>query len=187
MLLCSTRMTFAVPPARLLGVLARSAVPLLAAWLAACSGPREYTYHYVPGRTATVASDGRAVAPARAPRVVRAAIDAGNRIAGLPYVYGGGHGPEERGGFDCSGATSYVLRSVGRLNGSLTSDEFRDYGRRGEGDWIDVYARRGHVFLVIAGLRLDTGWNGGSHDTGPRWTTHRRPTDGCVIRHPPGL
>ena len=68
----------------------------------------------------------------------------------------------------------------------LTSDEFRDYGRGGEGDWIDVYARRGHVFLVIAGLRFDTGWNGGSHDTGPRWSTRSRPADGCVIRHPAG-
>ena len=168
-------------PGRIVGLLA-------AVLLVGCAGgPREYVYHYVPGRTATVAEDGTAVAPSRAPRVVRAAIDAGNRIAGEPYVYGGGHGPVERGGFDCSGSTSYVLRSIGRLRGALTSDEFRHYGKGGEGDWIDIYARRGHVFLVIAGLRFDTGWNGGSHDTGPRWSTRRRATDGCVIRHPPGL
>ena len=160
---------------------------LSAILLTGCSGPSEYTYRYVPGRTATVAPDGSAVAPSRAPREVRAAIDAANRIAGTPYVYGGGHGSGESAGYDCSGATSYVLRSVGRLHGVLTSDEFRDYGRGGEGDWIDVYARRGHVFLVIAGLRFDTGWNGGSHDTGPRWSTRSRPADGCVIRHPPGL
>ena len=160
---------------------------LAAVWLAGCAGPREYTYHYVPGRTATVDADGSAVAPTRAPRAVRAAIDAGNRIAGSPYVYGGGHGSDDRGGFDCSGATSYVLRSAGRLHETLTSDEFRGYGRGGEGDWIDVYARRGHVFLVVAGLRFDTGWNGGGRETGPRWTTRSRPADGCVIRHPPGL
>lgn len=155
--------------------------------LVGCGGPRDYTYHYIPGRTATIASDGTAVAPSRAPRVVRAAIDAGNRIAGEPYVYGGGHGGGDRGGFDCSGSTSYVLRSIGRLHGSLTSEEFRHYGSGGEGDWISVYARHGHVFLVVAGLRFDTGWNGGSHDTGPRWSRRSRTTDGCVLRHPPGL
>lgn len=155
--------------------------------LTACGGPREYVYQYVPGRTATVGNDGNASAPPRAPRAVRAAIDAGNRIAGSPYVYGGGHGSEERGGFDCSGATSYVLRSIGRLRGALTSDEFRRYGAGGEGDWISVYARRGHVFLVVAGLRFDTGWNGGGRESGPRWTRRSRTTDGCVLRHPSGL
>ncbi len=160
---------------------------LAASGLIGCGGPREYVYHYEAGRTATVAEDGRAIAPPRAPRTVRAAIDAGNQIAGSPYVYGGGHGPEERGGYDCSGATSYVLRSIGRLHGSLASDEFRHYGQSGEGDWISVYARRGHVFLVVAGLRFDTGWAGGGHETGPRWTRRSRPTDGCVLRHPSGL
>ena len=180
-------MTFLFRPTRVTSWLVWCIGILAASLLTGCGGPSEYTYHYVPGRTATVGPDGSAVAPSRAPRVVRAAIDAGNRIAGEPYVYGGGHGPGEGGGYDCSGATSYVLRSIGRLNGSLTSDEFRHYGQGGEGNWIDVYARRGHVFLVIAGLRFDTGWNGGSHDTGPRWSTRSRTTDACVIRHPPGL
>ena len=155
--------------------------------LVGCGGPRDYTYHYLPGRTATLAADGTAVAPSRAPGAVRAAIDAGNRIAGASYVYGGGHGPGDRDGFDCSGATSYVLRTIGRLDGSLTSEGFRHYGQSGEGDWISVYARHGHVFLVVAGLRFDTGWNGGSHDTGPRWSRRSRTTEGCVLRHPPGL
>ncbi len=170
------------------------AVRRFSAWLAlastlfltACGGPREYVYRYVPGRTATFDANGEVVAPSRAPRAVRAAIDAGNRIAGSPYVYGGGHGGGH-GGFDCSGASSYVLRAAGRLNGVMTSGEFRDYGVSGEGDWISVYARRGHVFLVVAGLRFDTGWNGGTHDTGPRWTRRSRPADGCAIRHPRGL
>jgi hypothetical protein len=45
-----------------------------------------------------------------------------------------------------------------------------------------IYATRDHVFLVIAGLRFDTGWTGGSR--GPRWTTRSRPTTGAVERHP---
>lgn len=155
--------------------------------LTGCGGPREYVYHYVPGRTATVSEDGNAVAPSHAPRVVREAIDAGNRIAGSPYVYGGGHGSGESAGYDCSGATSYVLRSIGRLRGSMASDEFRHYGSGGEGDWISVYARRGHAFLVIAGLRFDTGWTGGGRESGVRWTRRSRTTDNMVVRHPPGL
>ena len=90
-------------------------------------------------------------------------------------------------GFDCSGSASYVLRATGHLRGVMTSDEFRHYGESGAGRWVSVYARDGHVFLVVAGLRFDTGWTGGQGNTGPRWTTRSRPADGCVIRHPAGL
>ena len=151
-----------------------------------CSGPSSYSYHYVPGRTATVSSSGLAEAPPRAPRAVREAIAAGNRITGAAYVYGGGHGSGSGGGFDCSGSTSYVLRAAGVMRGSTNSRGFRGYGEHGEGDWISVYARNGHVFLVVAGLRFDTGWTGANRE-GPRWTTRSRPADGCVVRHPEGL
>ena len=159
-----------------------------AAFLVGCAdnaGP--YVYQYVPGKTARLTSDGQAVAPPRAPDAVLRAIAAGNRIAGSAYVYGGGHGSNDRGGFDCSGSTSYVLRGAGRLRGVMTSEEFRDYGAGGAGRWMSVYARHGHVFLVVAGLRFDTGWTGGYGNAGPRWTTQGRPADGCVIRHPEGL
>ncbi len=154
-------------------------------WFAGCAGTSPYVYEYIPGRTATIASDGTAVAPPRAPAAVQDAIAAGNEIVGTPYVYGGGHA-EGRGGLDCSGATSYVLRAGGRLREPMPSESFRHYGESGPGRWISVYARDGHVFLVVAGLRFDTGWNGYQHG-GPRWTRRSRPTDGCVIRHPPGL
>ena len=154
-------------------------------WLAGCAETPPYVYQYIPGRTATVSADGTAVAPPSAPTAVQAAIAAGNEIVGTPYVYGGGHG-EGRGGLDCSGATSYVLRAAGRLRDSMPSEAFRHYGESGPGRWISVYARDGHVFLVVAGLRFDTGWTGVQH-SGPRWTRRSRPADGCVIRHPPGL
>ena len=166
------------------------ALPLLAAMLltAGCaSGPGRYTYEYVPGRTATVAADGTATIPPAAPAVVAEAIEAGNRIAGSSYAYGGGHGGDGAGGgggFDCSGSASYVLRAMGRLRGAMTSGEFRHYGEGGAGRWVSVWARRGHVFLVVAGLRFDTGWNGGS---GPRWSEDDRPAGGYVLRHPAGL
>ena len=112
-------------------------LPLLAAaalFSAGCaSGPGHYVYHYVPGRTATVNRNGTANVPLGAPRTVAAGIEAANRIVGSPYVYGGGHGgggdgAGGGGGFDCSGTASYVLRAMGRLQGTLTSEEFRDYG-----------------------------------------------------------
>ena len=168
------------------------ALPLLAAALftSGCAGPGRYTYEYVPGRTATVASDGTATIPPRAPEAVAAAIEAGNRIAGSSYSYGGGHGGDGAGGgggFDCSGSASYVLRATGRLRGSMPSEGFRHYGESGPGQWVSVWARRGHVFLVVAGLRFDTGWNGGGGNSGPRWSEGSRPADGYVIRHPEGL
>lgn len=153
-------------------------------FLSGCESARSYSYRYVPGETATV-ENGHAVAPPAAPPVVHAAIAAGNRIAGLPYSYGGGHTRGLCSAYDCSGAASYVLCEAGLLDEPTTSHAFRRYGSGGEGKWISVCARKGHVFLVVAGLRFDTGWGRGA--TGPRWTTRSRPMNGAVIRHPRGL
>jgi len=160
-------------------------LPLLAVLLlfGGCAVTPPYVYHYIPGRTAIVAN-GLAYAPPAAPQIVRDAITAGNEIAGMPYRYGGGHGTFYDTGYDCSGATSYVLHAIGRLRSPTTSTAFRHYGESGYGRWITLYARRGHVFLVIAGLRFDTGWDG---DQGPRWTTRSRRNDSAVLRHPSGL
>lgn len=149
----------------------------------ACSSPR-YEYRYIPGKTATL-GEGQAIAPEDAPSQVHAAIAAANEIAGAAYSYGGGHGPGTHTSFDCSGATSYVLRAAGLLQSSMPSKGFRRYGSSGAGEWISVWAGKGHVFLVIAGLRFDTGWH--SQEKGPRWTTKSRPARGYVIRHPGGL
>lgn len=161
-------------------------LPILAAtvFFSGCGGPAPYHYTYIPGKTAVVHS-GRAVAPETAPARVKAAIEAGNEIAGLPYRMGGGHRTLHDCAYDCSGASSFVLREAGLLDTTLPSTGFRRYGERGYGDWISVYAREGHVFLVVAGLRFDTGYDHGAR--GPRWTTLSRPADHCVIRHPEGL
>ena len=137
------------------------------------------------GESATLGADGLAVAPASAPQEVKDAIAAGNRIVGKPYKYGGGHGRWEDSGYDCSGAMSYALHGAGLLNRQLTSGDFMSWGRRGKGSWITVYANSGHGFLVIAGLRFDTGWNNAGK--GPRWSEQMRPTDGYTVRHPGGL
>ena len=151
--------------------------------LSACSSP-SYRYRPIPGRTGEL-RQGYAIPPAEAPPTVQAAIAAGNRIAGLPYCRGGGHGCGTASAYDCSGSASYVLREAGLLRDSMPSGGFRRYGKPGEGEWISVYARNGHVFLVVAGLRFDTGWNN-AHE-GPRWSTLPRPCNGCVVRHPDGF
>lgn len=156
-------------------------LPLLL--LAGCACPG-YTYRYVPGKTAEVRG-GYAIAPPAAPPEVHAAIAAGNRIAGLPYSYGAGHGQGESSAYDCSGAASYVLRGAGKLRAAETSKSFRRFGEPGPGEWITIYAKKGHVFMSIAGLRYDTGWTDGPK--GPQWTMRDRPADGCVMRHPVGL
>lgn len=164
---------------RLLWLLATT----LLLFCAGCSSPH-YEYRYVPGRTA-ILRDGYAIAPPTAPPEVKAAIAAGNRINGLPYRYGGGHGRGVDTAYDCSGAVSFVLSGAGRLRAPTTSKALRKYGEPGEGEWISVYARRNHSFVVVAGLRFDTGWTG--QEEGPRWTTRSRPAPGSVIRHPRGL
>jgi hypothetical protein len=137
------------------------------------------------GETAMLGSDGRAVAPASAPAEVKGAIEAANRIVGKPYKYGGGHGRWEDSGYDCSGAMSYALHGGGLLNRQLTSGDFMSWGQAGKGSWITVYAHGGHGFLVIAGLRFDTGYNNAGK--GPRWSERMRPTDGYTVRHPKGF
>ena len=125
-----------------------------------------------------------ALAPAVAPLEVLAAVTAANSIAGFPYKWGGGHGSFQDSGYDCSGAVSHVLHAVGVLDDPLDSSGFKRWGERGKGQWITVYTKRGHAYVVIAGLRFDTSGRGGK---GPRWRTESRPSAGFVARHPEGL
>ena len=148
-------------------------------------GTTESSAPTVPGEQATLGADGLAVAPDSAPQQVKDIIAAGNEIASKPYKYGGGHGRWNDSGYDCSGSMSYALHGGGLLNRQLTSGDFMSWGRKGKGSWITIYATGGHGFLVIAGLRFDTGWNNAGK--GPRWSEEMRPADGYAIRHPKNL
>jgi hypothetical protein len=131
---------------------------------------------------------GRAAAPKHAPLAVKRAIWAANQLRSRPYRYGGGHKSFDDRGYDCSGTISYVLGAAGLLASPISSTEFRSYGERGPGKWITIYAREGHTFAVIAGLRIDT--TPFDHYTGkwaPRWQTIYRPPNGFEPRHPIGL
>ena len=118
-----------------------------------------------------------------APAAVANAIAAANRIATLPYRWGGGHGSFNDSGYDCSGSVSYVLHAAGVLSSPLDSSALMSYGEPGPGRWITIYANSGHAFMTIEGRRYDTGWGG----HGSRWASGSRPTGGFVVRHPPGL
>ena len=148
------------------------------------AGPRS-AVEEVDGTRAVLGPDGRtALAPRDAPRQVKDAIAAANRITRKPYRYGGGHGRWEDSGYDCSGAISYALRGGGLLARPRASSGFESYGRPGRGRWISVYANSGHAYVVIAGLRFDTSGRG---EKGPRWRPEKRSARGYVVRHPADL
>jgi cell wall-associated NlpC family hydrolase len=138
-----------------------------------------------PTGKATLGSDGLAVAPVDAPPQVAAVIAAANEIVGKPYRYGGGHGDWEDSGYDCSGSESYALHGADLVSRPMDSTEFMSYGEAGPGQWITSYANSGHSYLVVAGLRFDTGYNGGG--SGPKWSAEMRPSDGYTVRHPEGF
>ena len=143
----------------------------------------------VPGTVAVRLPDGTAAAPADAPPQVQEAIWAANEIIGKPYKYGGGHARIADTGYDCSGTISYALIGAGLLKTPLPSGPFMRWGDRGKGQWISIYANRGHAYIVIAGLRLDTSSAGEprSSGRGPRWRTTARGGKGYRTTHPVGF
>ena len=118
------------------------------------------------------------------PRAVRRVIRAGNRIARMPYRYGGGHASFKDTGYDCSGSMSYALHGGGLLSSPLDSTGFMSYGAPGRGRHITIYANPGHSFMIVNGRRFDTS---GQYITGSRWQNASRSTAGYTVRHPPGL
>ena len=157
---------------------------VILASLTGCGSTTPYSYQFDYGRS-VILRNGYAVAPKSAPPEVHRLVAAGNRLQGLPYKYGGGHRKVEDTGYDCSGTVSYALIGAGLLKSPMPSDGFRKFGKRGDGKWITVYAKDGHTFLTVGGLRLDTGYRGDGR--GPTWTMRNRPTKGYRQRHPHGL
>jgi peptidoglycan hydrolase CwlO-like protein len=122
--------------------------------------------------------------PAGAPAAVDQIIAAGNAIATLPYIWGGGHGAFISPGYDCSGSVSYVLEAAGLLSSPETSGEFESYGDPGPGQWVTIYATDGHVWMTVAGWRFDTV---ALAEDGTRWSQGGGEFGGYVERHPVGL
>jgi cell wall-associated NlpC family hydrolase len=137
-----------------------------------------------PAVTASLGADGLAIPPAGAPAVVVAVIAAANRIATLPYRYGGGHGSFDDTAYDCSGSVSYALHGAQLLDLTLDSTGLAHWGERGAGTWITIYGSKAHAYMVVAGLRFDTS---GRAKGGTRWQAARRSARGFSVRHPAAL
>jgi len=138
----------------------------------------------VPGALATMRGTA-ALAPASAPAAVKRVIAAANHIRRTPYIWGGGHLSWASKGYDCSGSVSYALHGGKLLEAPLVSGSFMTWGEPGPGRWITIYANKAHVYMVVAGLRFDTGGDIAG-ETGPRWHAEPPYPKGFVVRHPVG-
>jgi peptidoglycan hydrolase CwlO-like protein len=131
-----------------------------------------------------VNTSGMVQPPPGAPAAVAQVIAAGNAIATLPYIYGGGHASFHANGYDCSGSVSYALAAAGLVQSPMTSGAFESWGAPGAGRWITVYANAGHAWMTVAGWRFDTVALAVS---GTRWARGGGEFSGFVVRHPAGL
>jgi hypothetical protein len=144
-----------------------------------------------------------ALVPSQAPTVVQAMVIAGNELQELPYGPDGHPDPLDAPDEDCSSTVNYVLYRSGVrplaevLNENPLAQDYVGWGDPGPGRWVTIYsttAPTDHVFIVIAGLRLDTSYKGtdtgpNRGEGGPRWRIlDRIPTWAhWSVRHPPGL
>ena len=123
------------------------------------------------------------------PEAIVKMLDAANRIAFDPYIYGGGHASFDAAGYDCSGSVSYVLHAGGLLASPLDSEQFLQYGLAGKGNWITIYTNGPtHAYMEIAGLWFDTAAQTALNGN-DRWSLTRigEPGYGTFIaRHPSG-
>jgi hypothetical protein len=160
---------------------------------------------FIAGERAELApEDGHlALIPAGVPATVQAMVVAGNELQELPYGPGG-H-PDPRGALeeDCSSTVNYVLYRSGVrpiaeiLSENPLAQDYVSWGAPGPGRWVTIYATASatpHVFMVIAGLRLDTSHDGtdvgpNRNEDGPRWRIldHIPSWAHWSVRHPPGL
>jgi Transglycosylase SLT domain len=155
-------------------------------------------------RAALTPNDGHvAMIPAEAPPAVQALIVAGNELQQLPYGVAGHPDPRGATSEDCSSTVNYVLYRAGIrpiseiLHDNPLAQSYIDWGQPGPGRWVSIYATTrptDHVFIVIAGLRLDTSHNGtdvgpNRAQEGPRWRIlDYIPTWAhWSVRHPAGL
>jgi len=144
-----------------------------------------------------------ALAPAGAPPAVVAMIAAGNALQDLPYGPAGHPDPVGAPNEDCSSTVNYVLYRAGLrslaeiIRDNPLAQSYPYYGLPGPGRWVTIYSTvvpTPHVFIVIAGLRLDTSHRGtdigpNRDQDGPRWRILPYiPTwADWAVRHPPGL
>lgn len=142
----------------------------------------------VKGKVAKLRTDGKAAIPRGAPKRVRNLIRAANQIVGKKYKWGGGHAKLVDTGYDCSGSVSYALIKAGFQRSPVVSGTFARMYAAGAGKYVSIYANKGHVYMEVAGLRLDTSATGDPRgNKGVRWRPVIGKRSGFKARHPVGL
>jgi len=131
-----------------------------------------------------VDTGGMVQPPPGAPAAIAQVMAAGNAIATLPYIWGGGHASFHADGYDCSGSVSYALAAAGLVSSPMVSGDFENWGDPGPGRWITIYANADHVWMTVAGWRFDTV---ALAESGTRWARGGGEFDGFIVRHPAGL
>jgi hypothetical protein len=160
---------------------------------------------FIPGERAELSPDDGhlALIPAGVPASVQAMVVAGNELQDLPYGPSGHPDPLGALAEDCSSTVNYVLYRAGVrrlaeiLRDNPLAQDYVSWGAPGPGRWVTIYASASptpHVFIVIAGLRLDTSHDGtdvgpNRDENGPRWRIldHIPTWAHWSVRHPPGL
>jgi hypothetical protein len=159
----------------------------------------------IPGERAVLApGDGHlALIPRDVPPAVQAMVVAGNELQDLPYGPTGHPDPLGASSEDCSSTVNYVLERAGVrplqeiVRENPLAQDYLNWGLPGPGRWVTIYATTAptdHVFIVIAGLRLDTSHDGtdvgpNRDQDGPRWRIldHIPGWARWSVRHPVGL
>lgn len=160
---------------------------------------------FIAGERAELApGDGHlALVPADVPATVQAMVVAGNELQDLPYGPGGHPDPLGALEEDCSSSVNYILYRSGVrpleeiVKQNPLAQDYVNWGAPGPGRWVTIYATATptpHVFIVIAGLRLDTSHDGtdvgpNRNENGPRWRIldHIPMWADWSVRHPPGF
>jgi hypothetical protein len=159
----------------------------------------------IPGERALLSPRNGHVAliPEAVPPAVQAMVMAGNELQDLPYGPAGHPDPLGALSEDCSSTLNYVLLRAGVrplaeiVRENPLAQDYVHWGLPGPGRWVTIYATtepNDHVFVVIAGLRLDTSHDGtdvgpNRNQSGPRWRILDRIPEWAhwSVRHPPGL
>jgi peptidoglycan hydrolase-like protein with peptidoglycan-binding domain len=134
--------------------------------------------------TTTAASSTTTTASPGLQTALSEMIAAGDQIATLPYIWGGGHGSFVSPGYDCSGSVSYVLHAAGLLSVPEDSGTLESYGAPGPGQYVTIYANATHAWMTIDGRRFDTV---ALAETGSRWSNTPGDPSAYVVRHPIGF
>jgi hypothetical protein len=168
-------------------------------------GKTQTPVRFIAGERAELTpGDGHvALVPAGVPAVVQAMVVAGNELQDLAYGPAGHPNPLGALEEDCSSTVNYVLYRAGVrplqeiIKQNPVAQDYVDWGAPGPGRWVTIYAADAptpHVFIVIAGLRLDTSHDGtdvgpNRDESGPRWRILDQIPSWASwsVRHPPGL